>query len=66
VSRYTRIRVTQKEQDDVPVHPLKAYQNKSLQHALPLQKLFMFFYQVLVSERPPPSQLVLSAKQSLA
>ena len=66
VARFPRLRVMQEELHDTPLHPLEPYQNKSLQHALPLQKIFVFFYRILVYGRPPPSQLAMTPSQAEA
>jgi hypothetical protein len=66
VARFPRLRVMQEELHDTPLHPLEPYQNKSLQHALPLQKIFVFSYRILVCDRPPPRQLVMTPSQAEA
>jgi hypothetical protein len=63
-SRYARIRIMQEDTAHVPLHPLETYQNMSLQHALPLQKVFLFFYRVLVQGLPAPSQLNMTPTQT--
>lgn len=62
-SRYARIRVMQEDVHDIPLHPLETYQALSLQHALPLQKIFVFFYRVYVQKLEAPTQLQLSLPQ---
>ncbi|KAL5421406.1 hypothetical protein PMIN05_012584 [Paraphaeosphaeria minitans] len=58
-SRYARIRVMQEHKTDVPLTPLEPYQDPRLRHAGPLQKIFVFFYHVLVDnmEKPPTLHL---------
>ena len=65
-SRYARIRVMQEDSNDVPLLLLETYQNFSLQHALPLQKIFVFFYRVIEEGRHALSQLHLSTLQKEA
>jgi hypothetical protein len=61
--RYVRIRVMREDSHDVPLHPLETYLNHNLQHALPLQKVFVFFYRIFVDQRTPPQELRLNALQ---
>jgi len=65
-SRYARIRVMQEDHTDVPTFPLEPYQDFDTKHAGPLQKIFIFFYRVLVQQLPKPNKLHLRNSQQRA